>query len=279
MRKAAEIGLHFLSRLPDTFGITATLQQEAWRSSQWEEIGPLSSRKQAAQYRVQELPCEIDDQIYRAIVVFSTSLDVQKQKTLERKRARQQAELQAEVERLSRESFSCRDDAERAAKELAEAHERGFWGLTWSVDSEQHPAKRARPGRPKKGETPELVTCWKVQATMQFREERYAEAQRLAGTFVLISNDQRRTAKELLQAYKGQQNGVEIPFRVMKALPVTPVFLKSNERVSAFAWVVLMAYLVYSLMQYRVRTALREESDTLVTPGGLTSTTPTASPS
>lgn len=111
---------------------------------------------------------------------------------------------------------------------------------------------------------------------MHLQTERYAEAQRIAGTFVLLSDDTRRSAAELLQAYKSQQNAVEIPFRVMKALPISPVFLKTPERVEAFAWIVLMAYLVYSIMQYRVRSALRAEADTLVTPGGRPSAVPTA---
>lgn len=276
LRKIDQIGLRFVSRLPDSFAVTSTLRQEAWRTNQWVEIGTLSPRKQAAQYRVQELPCELDGRTYRAVVVYSTSLDARKQKTLERKRAQQQADLQAEVDHLTREFFTCRDDAERAARALADAHARRFWALDWHVVSEQKPVKRARPGRPKKGETRETLTCWRVQASLRLRTERYAEAQRLAGTFVLISNDPHRSARELLEGYKGQQTGVEIPFRVMKALPISPVFLKSTERVRAFAWVVLMAYLVYSIMQYRVRSALRADSDTLITPGGRPSAAPTA---
>lgn len=276
LRKMDGMGLHFVSRLPDTFSVSATLQETAWQTDQWVEIGALSPRKQAAQYRAQELPCEIDGKSYRAVVVFSTSLDAQKQKTLERKRAQQQADLQAAVDRLSREAFHCKADAEQAIEALLKAHERSFWTLAWQLESEATPAKRAKPGRPKKGETPELIVTWRVQATVKLRTERYEQAQRLAGTFVLLTNDRRRTAKELLEAYKGQQNGVEIPFRVLKDLPISPVFLKSPERVRAFAWVVLMAYLVYSIMQYRVRSELRTGQDTLITPGGRASATPTA---
>lgn len=81
---------------------------------------------------------------------------------------------------------------------------------------------------------------------------------------------------QLLRGYKGQQNGVEIPFRVLQALPISPVFLKLPERVEAFAWVVLMAYLVHAIMQYRVRSVLQAEQDTLITPGGLPAASPTA---
>lgn len=276
LRKMHDMTLRFVSRLPDSFGVTAQLQEEAWQQGEWTEVGTLSPRKQAAQYRIQERSCEIDGQAYRAVVVFSSSLDTQKLKTLERKRAQQEAELQEAAERLGRESFGCCDDAQRAARALADAHERGLWGLTWSVASEEPPVKRTKRGRPKKGEVLPTVTQWRVHATPTLRTDRYEAARRRAGTFVLLSNDTRRSADELLRAYKGQQNGVEIPFRVLKALPIAPVFLKSPERVAAFAWVVLMAYLVYAIMQYRVRSALRAQHDTLVTPGGLPSATPTA---
>lgn len=276
LERMAQIGLHFISRLPDTFSASASLQQQAWQAAQWVEVGSLSPRKQAAQYRVQELPCELNGTTYRAVVVYSTSLDAQKQKTLERKRVQQQAELQAAVEHLGGQSFDCAADAKQAAQALCDAQVRSLWGCTWEVVSEEQVRKRAKAGRPRKGEVRESVTRWRVRATLQLQAERYAEAQRLAGTFALLSNDTQRSAVELLQAYKSQQNGVEIPFRVMKALPISPVFLKSADRVRAFAWVVLMAYLVYAIMQYRVRSALRAEADTLVTPGGRPSAAPTA---
>lgn len=37
-----------------------------------------------------------------------------------------------------------------------------------------------------------------------------------------------------------------------------------------------MAFLIYAIMQYRVRSTLRAEVETLITPGGRPSTAPTA---
>lgn len=276
LQKITGLGLRFVSRLPEVFGVCALLQQAAWANDQWTDVGPLSPRKQAAQYRVQELPCELDGQAYRAIVIHSTSLDARKQKALVRQQTQQQADLQDALDQLGKQAFNCEADAMRAATELAKTAEDGFWRVLWRVADEQQAVKRTGPGRPKRDESRQYVTRWRVHGELQLREERYTQVQRQAGTFVLISNDPRRTAVQLLEAYKSQNNSVEIPFRVLKALPISPVYLKSPERVRAFAWVVLMAYLVYAIMQHRVRSALQAEADTLITPGGRPSSAPTA---
>ncbi len=75
---------------------------------------------------------------------------------------------------------------------------------------------------------------------------------------VQVTNDEQRTPKELFLAYRGQVN-VEAAFRWLKGpVRVSPVFLKTPERVEAFGYVMLMAYLVYALVQRAVRRALPE---------------------
>lgn len=99
-----------------------------------------------------------------------------------------------------------------------------------------------------------------------FHEDRLAEARQRAGTFVLLTNATELTARELLLEYKGQQTAVEIPFRVLKALPVSLIFVKTPRRVEALAWVILLAYLLYALMQYPVRQALQQQGKALRSP-------------
>jgi len=55
------------------------------------------------------------------------------------------------------------------------------------------------------------------------------------------------------------QANVEAAFRWLKGpVRVSPVFLKKPERVEAFGYVMVMAYLVYALVQRAIRRALPE---------------------
>lgn len=68
--------------------------------------------------------------------------------------------------------------------------------------------------------------------------------------------DQICRASEVLEAYRGQASA-EAALRWLKApVRTSPVFLKKPERVEAFSYVMLMAYLVAALMQKLVRDAL-----------------------
>ena len=81
----------------------------------------------------------------------------------------------------------------------------------------------------------------------------------------MITDEPRRSARELLAVYKRQQTAVEIPFHRTKALPAAPMFLERPERVRAMGYVLLMAYVAFAVMQRRVRHALATRGQDLPT--------------
>jgi len=121
-----------------------------------------------------------------------------------------------------------------------------------------------------------FTTIYRVAGELTYRPEAFERAYQRAATFVLLSNDTQLDAAALLKEYKDQQTAVEIPFHIIKSLPLAPIFLKKQERVDALAWVALLAYVVYAITQYLCRKALAEAQETLITPGNRIEKRPTA---
>ena len=92
----------------------------------------------------------------------------------------------------------------------------------------------------------------------------------------MIANlDQDYSPHEVLKQYKAQSK-VETSFKFLKdPLFVGPVFLKEPGRVQALAYVLLMALLMFGLLERRVREAMKYETEPLVIPGKVKTFRPT----
>jgi transposase len=83
--EADKPALRFISLMPENFGVNKEIKAEAFGTGAWQEIGKLSSKKDAACYKSQSFVREIDGHDYRLIVVHSTTLDKRKEKSLLKK--------------------------------------------------------------------------------------------------------------------------------------------------------------------------------------------------
>jgi len=85
------------------------------------------------------------------------------------------------------------------------------------------------------------------------------------------------TVEEVLRLYK-EQHEVEGRFRFLKSpYFVGPLFLHSPRRVEAFAYVMLLALLLYSAFEHVIRTKMKQEQEPLILPGDRKSWKPTGS--
>ncbi|MTV49403.1 hypothetical protein GJ688_10480 [Heliobacillus mobilis] len=101
-----------------------------------------------------------------------------------------------------------------------------------------------------------------------FRSEVRYYLHYLESTFVLIHKvSKTMTAEEILVEYK-QQYSIENRFRFLKSpLILGPVFLKSKKRIHALGHVFILALMVSSYLEYRVRKSLNENQESLTLPG------------
>lgn len=261
----ADLGYRFVSRLPATFGLLSELKEKAIAAApaSWQAVGDIAQVKRKTPrsvYRIHDTTVEIEGRRYRFLVVHSGWLEAQKRKTLERHAASEREEFGAKTRALRTQEFACEQDARAAGEAFVRKDGPHYWTVQVRVEADEVVEKRSRRGRPAKDEPPpQRRTVYEATPELGALRNEVIEAELAReGLFVLITNDDRREAQALLEAYRGQQ-GVENEFRWLKApMHISPVFLKKTERVIAFGYVALIAYLVHALIQHAVRSAMEE---------------------
>jgi len=277
LERAADQGLRFISRFPQTYALAEELKDLAWEQGAWVQVGTLSEQKGAAAYRVQDFRRELEGRPYRFIVVHSTHLDGRKEKRLARLIRQEQEELTKAAGELGHQEFACQQDAEQAAQAFASRYPDAFHTMQAAVDPQTEVQRR--PGRPRKGEVPPTRTGYRVTITVGDPDpQRLQRWREQASVFILITNLLDATAypaEQILREYK-EQTSVEVRFRFLKdPFFVHQLYLKDKGRLEAFAYLVLTALLLFTLIERRVRQALAAEEEPLVGRGQIKHKRPT----
>ena len=246
--------VRFVSRCPESFGIVATVKQIAWAANRWQALGTIGQRRDAAHYWASEQTGEIEGLRYRLVVYRSSTLDRRRTHTLDREISRSRSAMERAAQDLQQQRFACVADAEAAVQRWQDEWRSGWCAADTTISEE---TVHRRPGRPRKDPRPE-DSCqeWRVAVTIgavdATRRQRELERR---GTFVLITTvpDHDVSTVELLREYKGQIS-VERHFHFVKdPLFVDALFLKKAERIEALGYVLLVACLLYSLLERRLR--------------------------
>lgn len=266
LKRSKENDVKFLTRLPATYKECARAISDAVAAENWIDFGklnqtPATNKRPAAYYRGYETTVDIDDAPYRAIVVHSSAHDKRRHKRIDRLLHKKRKELEATCKKINSGPFFCRADAEAAADKIHKAAANSYHQLQHEVRKE---AKYPR-GRPAKGKmrTPigyEYILDVKVDVDA----DAVAPLRLQAGCFVLICNlssDQERsqwTGASLLQLYKNQ-SGIEQNFGFLKdPVIVNSIFLKKPTRIEVLGLVLLIALLIWRLMERCMRRYLEK---------------------
>ncbi|MCL6443514.1 MAG: IS1634 family transposase [Alicyclobacillus sp.] len=280
LRLFKEHRVRFVSRLPGTFAECEKVKCSALeRSDAWEEVGRLSERKDGATYRVQSFHRELNGTRYRFIAVQSSTLDARKEQRLQAELAREFEIYTAAARNEEKRTYSCLEDARRAAAELVESL-RGYHTIQVETVEEVQTLKRPTRGRPRK-DAPPPQTCTVCRNRVSVHKpspEAMEEARRTASMFVLITNvldEQRLSNVDVLRIYK-EQHEVEGRFRFLKSpYFVGPVYLQNNDRIEAFGCLMLLAMILYATFEFVIRAKMAEETEPLILPGKRKSWRPT----
>jgi transposase len=253
----------FITRLPATFKDHERVVHEAVAAQSWTDYGalaktPASPKRPAARYRGYESTVTLYGKTYRAIVVHSSAHDRRRQKRLQRRLAEESKACAKRLQDIAKTSYFCRDDAQAAADAL-QKESRRYHDLDLIV--ERRP--RYRRGRPKADGTQTVAQMrYGVTGTLRERTHAVDQAKEEAGCFVLITNVPPEgfpdaptpyDGKTLLEAYKDQQ-GVERNFSFLKdPVLVNALFLKKPERIEALGLILLIALLLWRLMELSMR--------------------------
>ena len=267
----------FISRLPETFKIAAELKEWAWTENQWQHLGSLVEKKDAAIYQVQSAVKELNGNDYRFNIVNSSSLDKRKEKSIDKMIDIKKKELIEDCNALAKREFYCEADANKALELFLAKHDTSLFEINTEIKEER--VIKRRVGRPRKDEPNSYQNHNRAIPSLDSIKELFVkELKATASTIVLITNildDNELSPGDVLREYKNQ-TAVELSFRFLKnPVYIDGIYVKNTERVVAIGYVFLMALLIYVLLQRRVRRNLAKETKPLVIPGKRKSFSPT----
>lgn len=249
----------FISRLPATYGECERVIQRAVQAQSWQEVGvlaqtPPTKNRPATSYQVWESQVELYGQAYRAIVVHSSNQDQRRQKRLERELNTAKTALETTVRQATKPTYFCREDAAQAAAAL---RAQGSPSHRLEVEVEERP--RYGPGRPSAHKPREVKALhYGLKVSVYERPEVMAHKAQEAGCFVLVTNvpsqgEMAHGASEVLAAYK-EQHGMEQNYGFLKDPQiVNALFLEKPERIEALGLVLLLALLIWRLIERSLR--------------------------
>ena len=254
LTRFATTGIPFLSRCPETFGVAGAAKSAAWAADNWHALGVMTDRPTAAQYWASEQTGRIGGRAYRLVVYRSNTLDSRRERTLDREIQAQRRDLERSARTVMTHEFACEADAQQALDHWLSQVQPAWHHITGTIRSQ---TRHTRPGRPRKSAPlDDSVRTWHVEIAFGALDgiRRQHELERRS-TFVLITTvpADRLSAAALLAESKGQVH-VERHFHFVKdPLFVDARFVKKPERVEALGYVLLLACLLYSLLERRLR--------------------------
>ena len=249
----------FITRLPATYNECGRLIAEAVAHNAWEDVGVLAHTKPTKQrpatsYKASEGEVTLYGMAYRAVVVHSSTQDKRRQQRLARDLQASQSTMQTIVRTAEQQEYFCRADADGAAAQLCAVHTP--YHLV-DVTVEERPVYgRGRPSSHKP--RPVKAMRYRLKTTIRPHTERIGRLEEEAGCFVLLTNvptvgDLAHGARELLTVYK-EQHGTEQNYGFLKdPVIVNSLFLKKPERIEALGLVLLLALLLWRLMERQMR--------------------------
>jgi transposase len=259
----------FITRFPATYSVCEQVIGAAVARNRWEEVGvlaqtPPTKHRPGTFYTVAEASVTLYGKTYRAVVVHSSSQDQRRQKRLERELQESATTLETTVREAAKQAYFCRADAEAAAEQL-----RAFPSAYHQMEVEVEERPQYGPGRPSRHKPrPIQAMRYGLNPSLRERDEVIARKRQEAACFVLLTNvpttgEMAHRAGDVLRAYK-EQYGVEQNFAFLKdPVIVNSLFLKKPERLEALGLVLLLALLLWRLVERALRVHVETTASTL----------------
>ena len=254
----------FISRLPATYGACDQAIREAIGAGRWSPIGmmaetPIGKNRPPAIYKGCETTVTLYEKPYRGVVIHSSSHDKRRQKKIDKAIEQSLKELNGKLKKVQRQYY-CSEDAQVAAANLA-AVSSPLHSLTVTI---QEVAVRRR-GRPPKEGPPPVDLRYELNWEITEKSDKLQVLREQAGCFVLLTNVAVASldAASVLRTYKGQY-GIESDFSFLKdPLVVNDLFLKTPSRIDALGMILVIALMVWRLMERQMRRYLQKEGTTV----------------
>jgi len=164
--------------------------------------------------------------------------------------------------KLCQKAFACEKDAKKALEALEKKLK-----MTQVFDFSLIKKPRFnKKGRPAKEAQPDYYV-WQIEGGIASIIATRASKLRRKSCFIIATNqldDAELNDEELIRRYKQDQQKVERGFRFLKdpQFLAATLYLNKPERIMALLMIMTLSLLIYSTLEYRIRTALDEEDET-----------------
>jgi len=261
LEKSKDQNVKFLTRLPATYKECSRAISEAVATDNWTDFGnlnqtPATKKRPAAVYRGVETTVELYEETYRAIVVHSSAHDKRRHKRIDRMLEQKRKALETHCKKTNTGPFYCRADAEAAAENVKKTALNSYHKLQYEIRK----VAKYRRGRPAKGKARTPIGYeYLLDIKIDLDGKAVAPLRLEAGCFVLLTNltgkqeTDQWPALTLLELYKNQ-SGIEQNFGFLKdPVIVNSIFLKKPTRIEVLGLVLLIALLIWRLMERCMR--------------------------
>jgi transposase len=266
LHKLAETNLKWITRVPATLREAQAVLAQA----EPQTMAPLT-----AGYRYHVVPSSYGGVAQRWVLIYSEHRQPQAQQTVDKQWLKQSEQEAKGFKKLGRTAFACEADAQQALSRF-EANLQTAFLHNSTVCPTPHYGKRGRPGP---GAQPDQLVYHIAGALASRLTDRQARVAQQS-CFILATNERdegQLSAQAVLDGYKGQAQA-ERGFRFLKdpQFLASSLYLKKPERLMALLMVMTVCLLVYAALEYRIRTALKEQEATFPDQKGKRIQNPTA---
>jgi transposase len=257
--------IRWLTRVPETLTKAKALLAE---------IEQNQMRELPDGYAYLEVPSNYAGIAQRWLVVYSPVAAQREEKSLQRRVEKEAKAAERAWRKLTAQTFNCQEDALTARNDLEKR-----WKYH-KAQAEAIPLTRyPGPGRPAEGATPNVIG-YQLQGQVLLSESTLEEARRRLGRFILATNEtdpDLLSPQAMLSQYKAQAVSVERGFRFLKdpLFFADSLFLKNPGRIMALIMIMVLALLVYSLAERKLRLQLAETGQSVPNQVGKETQTPT----
>ena len=243
----------WLTRVPETIQEAKAIVSKPGADIAWKELNK--------GYKVSPFTSNYGEVDQRWLLVYSEQAFQREKKTLEKNLKAKDDALQKVLWHLGNQIFECEKDAEAAFDKIVKKH------VLHMISSTLVPImKHAKRGRPKAGEE-KAVIGYKIESDFERNEDAVNTLLNSKGRFILATNDMDSKSysdEQMLNEYKEQQN-VEGGFRFLKDpwFMLDSIFLKTPKRIEALMMVMTLSLMVYNISQFKLRSELKKQDETL----------------
>jgi len=244
----------WISRVPETLTQSKAIISDSYGSSAWQVL--------SEDYQYISFESNYAGIAQRWLLFFSQQAYHRELVTLKKNFAKLSQQEYQDFLRLSRESFDCQTDAQKAVDSFIKKCKYIIINnLTFNqVDVYD------KKGRPKKDEKA-TKSHFHIQANVSCQRDNFEKMAQSKGRFIIATNELNQVKLPdgaILPTYK-KQSKAEGGFRFLKdpQFMASTLFVKKPERVEALLFIMTLCLSVHAAIEYRIRQNLQEQNQTV----------------